>query len=150
MGCELKKYPMCYSGVKESYSNIKLGEQSLSKSAIVGNITFLSSFDGRNLDTGDFMSYSFEEQTVVCLDNIRLALEEAGSSLENLVKTYILLPNPKKYLSMREIELKYYQKYAPILVDEPPASTVIHPLNLASPTMLIEIEAIAFLPDNYN
>ena len=49
---------------------------------------------------------------------------------------------------MRKLELEYYQKYAPILVDEPPTSTVIHLLNLASPTTLIEIEAIAFIPDN--
>jgi hypothetical protein len=45
------------------------------------------------------------------------------------------------------MELEYYQKYAPSLVDEPPASTVIHPLNLASPSLLIEMEAIAVVPD---
>jgi len=43
------------------------------------------------------------------------------------------------------MELEYYKKYAPPLVEEPPASTVIHPLNLASPAMYIEIEAIAFV-----
>ena len=47
---------------------------------------------------------------------------------------------------MRKIELEYYQKYAPALVEEPPASSVIHLLNLASPSLLVEIDAIGFLP----
>ena len=84
---------------------------------------------------------------VIALDNLRAALEETGSALENLVKTHMLLPNPKNYSSMRKVELEYYQKYAPPLVNEPPASTVIHPLNLATPKLLIEIDAIGFIPE---
>jgi len=47
MGWELKKYPMYYGGVKQTYPNIKPGMSFLSKSAIVGNIIFLSGLDGR-------------------------------------------------------------------------------------------------------
>ena len=67
--------------------------------------------------------------------------------MENLVNTRMLLPNPDNYATMRKIELEYYKKYAPALADEPPTSTVIHLLNLATPKLLIEIDAIAFIPD---
>ncbi len=46
---------------------------------------------------------------------------------------------------MRATEQEYYQKYAPGLVDEPPASTFIQPMSLSRPSMLIEIEVIACL-----
>ena len=83
----------------------------------------------------------------VTLDNLRSAVTETGSSLNNLVKTYVLMPDLKYYSTMRKLELEYYKKYAPGLVDEPPASTLISPLNLASPKMMIEIDAVGFLPN---
>jgi enamine deaminase RidA (YjgF/YER057c/UK114 family) len=57
------------------------------------------------------------------------------------------MPDITHYSTMRKLELEYYHKYAPKLVAEPPASTLIQPLNLASPNMMIEIDAIGFLPN---
>ncbi|MCJ7782321.1 MAG: RidA family protein, partial [Desulfobacterales bacterium] len=72
-----KTYPLYDAGVKQPC---------ISKTMDVGNILFLSSFDGRNLETGEVSPKKFEEQMVVCLDNIRSAPEEAGSSMNHLVK----------------------------------------------------------------
>jgi len=47
---------------------------------------------------------------------------------------------------MRDTELEYYKKYAPSLVDEPPASTGMQPASLAKPKMLVEIDVIAVKP----
>ena len=94
----------------------------------------------------DPFSDDFEEQVKTALDGMRSALEETGSTLANLVKTYVLLPAPETGDAFRRIERDYYRKYAPALVEQPPASTVIHPLSLASTKMKIEIDAIGFLP----
>ena len=143
MGWELKKYPMYCGGVKQTYPNVKPGETFLSRSAVVGNIIFLSGSVGVNLETGEVASTKFEEQTVACLDNIRLALEEAGSSMENLVKNFVLLKNYEDAPRMWETMLDYYRKHAPHLVEEPPAVTVTQVENIYNPECLIEIDVIA-------
>jgi enamine deaminase RidA (YjgF/YER057c/UK114 family) len=145
-GWEVKNYPT-YIGrrgfprhvgdIKKYYSNV----------VRVGNLLFISGQTATDIYTARIESSVFEDQMLTALNNLRTALEEAGSALENMLKTYFLLPDPEAIARMRQIELEFYQKFAPRLVDEPPASTVIHPYNLASPTMLIEIEAIGVIPD---
>jgi enamine deaminase RidA (YjgF/YER057c/UK114 family) len=66
--------------------------------------------------------------------------------MNNLVKTVMLLRNLEDYPRMRKTELEYYQKHAPLLVDEPPASTFIQPISLATSKFLVEIDAIGFIP----
>jgi enamine deaminase RidA (YjgF/YER057c/UK114 family) len=63
--------------------------------------------------------------------------------MENIVKTLILLKDLEYYQQMRASELKYYQKYAPRLVKEPPASTYIQPVVLARPEFLVEFDVTA-------
>ena len=41
---------------------------------------------------------------------------------------------------MRKTELEYYQKHAPRLVEEPPASTFLQPASLARPEFLVEVD----------
>jgi enamine deaminase RidA (YjgF/YER057c/UK114 family) len=107
----------------------------------------MSGQTGWDMSTGRLETDVFEEQMITSLNNLKFAMEEAGSSLENIVKTHMLLPNAANYASKRGIELDYYHKYAPKLVDEPPASTCIHPLNLYAPNCLVELDAIGFVPD---
>jgi 2-iminobutanoate/2-iminopropanoate deaminase len=80
---------------------------------------------------------------IAALDKIRGALEEAGGSMNNIVKTVIYIKRLEDYQLMRDTELEYYAKYAPQLVDEPPASTCMQPVSLAKPNMLIEIDVTA-------
>jgi enamine deaminase RidA (YjgF/YER057c/UK114 family) len=46
---------------------------------------------------------------------------------------------------MREVELKYYQRYAPLLVENPPASTFIQPASLPNPDYLFEMEVVGVI-----
>ncbi|GAH47950.1 unnamed protein product, partial [marine sediment metagenome] len=139
MGWEVKKYPMYYGGVKEPCS---------SKAVVVGNMVFLSSMDGRSLKTGKVPSDKFEEQIVQCLDNVRLSLEEVGSSMDKLVKLYAFVKNSEDFPSMWKIMLEYYQKHAPALVDEPPAITCAQINPMVHPDSLTEIDATAILPND--
>jgi enamine deaminase RidA (YjgF/YER057c/UK114 family) len=68
----------------------------------------------------------FEEQMIVALNKMRRVMEDAGSSID-----------PK----MRKTELAYYQKYAPRLVADPPASTFME-VGLAKPEFLVEIDVV--------
>ena len=144
-GWEVKQYPMYYDGVKLAYPNIEPGEPFFSRSAVVGNLIFLSGMAGRPLKGGDVPLATFEEQMTVALDKVRLGMEGAGSSLNNLIKACILLTDMKNYSSMRRIELEYYQKYAQRMIENPPASTVMQVTSLARPEFLVEIDAMAVL-----
>ncbi|MFC1846415.1 RidA family protein, partial [Chloroflexota bacterium] len=82
-------------------------------------------------------------QMIVALDKIKGALEEVGSSMDNIVKTVIYLKHLEDYQIMRDTESEYYEKHAPGLIEDPPASTFMQPASLSKPSMLIEIDVIA-------
>lgn len=145
MRCEFKKYPMYYGGVRQSYPSIKPGTSFLSRSVVAGNIIFTSGFDSRSLETGKVTSDIFEQQVITCLDNIRFAIEEAGSSLNNLFKHFILLRNTEDSPRLWKTMLAYYQKHAPLLVEQPPAVTIAGVCELAKPECLIEIDSMAVI-----
>ena len=145
MNWEIKRYPLFYGTTGQTYPDIKPGTAFLSKSIVVGNFIFLSGFDGRSQETGQITSDKFDDQVIACLDAIRTALEEAGSSMSNLAKNVILLRNIDDSTRMWEIMLEYYQKHAPDLLEQPPAVTVITVVELAKPECLIEIDAMAVL-----
>jgi 2-iminobutanoate/2-iminopropanoate deaminase len=132
-----KTYPLYYAGQKQKFA----------RSVVVGDLVFCSGMSGRTMETGDVSSDDVKEQMLVALDKVRAALEEAGSSMDHIVKTVIYLKNVQDYDLMRATEYEYYQKYAPGLVEEPPASTFMQPASLARASMLVEIDVVACLKD---
>jgi enamine deaminase RidA (YjgF/YER057c/UK114 family) len=72
-------------------------------------------------------------------------MEEAGSSLKNLVKMTIYLKDMKDYQGYQDTERKQFLEHAPELVKEPVASTVVQVASLPKRDFLIEIEAIGTL-----
>ena len=105
------------------------------------------SWSGRVIETGEVSSNNVAGQTRVPLDKIRLAVEEAGSAIEHIVKMTIYLRDMSDYQAMRDAEFGYYQEYCPSLVEDPPASTVVQVVSLSKPNML-SIDAIAHFPDS--
>ena len=133
-----KVYPLYYEGKKQQFA----------RSVVVGDgLVFLSGSSGRTMETGEVSSDNVKEQMIVALDKIKAALEEVGSSLENMVKTVIYLRNVEDYNIMRQTEREYWKKHAPALLEEPPASTFMQPISLSRPNMLVEIDVIAVIPD---
>jgi 2-iminobutanoate/2-iminopropanoate deaminase len=130
-----KTYPLYYAGQKQRFA----------RSVVVGDLVFLSGMSGRTMETGDVASDDVREQMLVALDKVRAALEEAGSSMDHIVKTLIYLKDVKDYDLMRATEWDYYQKHAPGLIAEPPASTFVQPASLARANMLVEIDVVACL-----
>jgi 2-iminobutanoate/2-iminopropanoate deaminase len=74
-------------------------------------------------------------QTEQVFANLRAILEEAGTSLENLVKTTVFLQNLDDFAGMNEV-------YAKHVGDRPPARSTVEVAKLPSGA-LVEIEAIA-------
>jgi len=144
-GSEVKFYPEYWNGEPSWYPRIPGKFPRFAKSAVVGNLVFVSGCEALNTEIIKTETDNFEEQVTICLDKIRSALEEVGSSMNNIIKTNMLLIHPENYSSLRKVELDYYRKHAPSLVEQPPASICIVPASLALPEFLVEIEAYAVI-----
>lgn len=144
MDQKVMQYPEYWAGKKLSYPNVPAEAGKFSRSVVVGNLIFISGCQGLNDETAKLETMVFEEQMEIALGKIRRALEEAGSSMNNLIKNLIMLRDLKDYPAMRRTELAYYQKYAPFLIDNPPVSSVLG-AQLARPEYLVEIESIGVI-----
>ena len=144
-GSEVKFYPAYWGGKKLAYPHVAPTHPKFASSAVVGNLVFVSGCEALNTETVKTETDNFEEQVLICLDKIRSALEEVGSSMNNIIKTNMLLIHPENYSSLRKVELEYYRKHAPSLAEQPPASICIVPASLALPEFLVEIEAYAVI-----
>ena len=84
--------------------------------------------------TGDLKA-DIKEATKQSMENIKAILEEAGSSLNKVIKTTIYLTNMKAFGDVNEV-------YGTYFTDHKPARSCVEVLSLPKGS-LIEIEAIA-------
>ena len=82
-------------------------------------------------------------QTQQVYENLRYCLRYAGANFEDIVKmtTYVVNYKPSDIEIVREVRKGYLSK------ENPPASTLVGVQALAHPEYMIEIEAIAVIPD---
>ena len=145
MDWEVKYYPEYWYGKKLAYPHVPKESGKFAKSMAVGNLLFVSGCTGKDTTTDKPISEKFEDQMIMALDKVKMAMEEAGSSMENVVKTVMLVKNLDDYPKMRKTEVEYYLRHAPYLVENPPASTFIVPASLAKPGYLIEIDVMGVI-----
>jgi 2-iminobutanoate/2-iminopropanoate deaminase len=82
-----------------------------------GEFLFLSGLTAIDLETGNPMPGTTASETRHVLRNLKTLLEAAGSSLDNVVKTTVLLHSMLEAPNMNEV-------YAGFFSDPPPARTV--------------------------
>ena len=87
------------------------------------------------LETGEPLRGSIEDQVHLTLQNVKLVVEAAGSSLEKVVKANIYLRDIGNFAVMNEIYGSYFEGI-------PPARTTVQVANLPL-EIDVEIEAIA-------
>ena len=63
--------------------------------------------------TGSFAGDDIKAQTRQSLENIRAVLESAGGSLENVVKTTVLLKDIGEFTEMNEVYAQYFTGICP-------------------------------------
>lgn len=79
------------------------------------------------------------EQTMLNIEN---ALKACGATFENVVKFNIHIVQGQNLMEAFQASQRFLQS-----ASAPPAITVLYVAGLANPEFLIEIDAIAFIPD---
>ena len=102
-----------------------------------GGLVFVSGQLALRPDHAEIVGETIQEQTEQVLTNLRAILEEAGSSLDKLVKTTVYLVDLGDFQGMNEV-------YARHAGENPPARATIEVSALPSGAK-VEIEAIAAL-----
>jgi 2-iminobutanoate/2-iminopropanoate deaminase len=103
----------------------------------VNGLVFVSGQLSLRAGEKDLAPGDIKEQTQQVFSNLRAILEEAGSSLDRLVKTTVFLQNLDDFAGMNEI-------YATHVGATPPARSTVEVAKLPSGA-LVEIEAIALV-----
>ena len=103
-----------------------------------GDYIFVSGQVGfEDPETGEEVR-GIEAQTQQCIENILKVLHTAGSGLNDVVKMTVFLRNADDFYRMNEVYQKFFRE------DQPARSTVV--TGMVMPSMLIEIECIAYRP----
>lgn len=101
----------------------------------VGNIIYTSGQIPLDPATGAFVEGGIKEQTRQALTNIKAILEEAGASMDNVVKTTVFMANMDDFADMNAV-------YAEFFTEPYPARSAVAVKTLPKGA-LIEIEVIA-------
>jgi len=106
-----------------------------SQAIIYNGIIYLSGQGPIDPQTNQVVHGTIEQETELSMENIRIILEEAGSSLSKVLQITAYLLNMREYGRFNEV----YRRYFP---EEPPARTCIQAARLPF-DIRIEISAIA-------
>jgi enamine deaminase RidA (YjgF/YER057c/UK114 family) len=110
-----------------------------SRAVRAGNQVFVSGTVGRGAD-GNVVAGGVYEQARQIIENIRVALEQTGASLSDVVRT-------RTYLVDVNTQDDFARAHREAFGNIRPASTLVEVSNLASPEMLVEMEADAVIED---
>ena len=110
----------------------------LSPAVKIDSLVYTAGQVGINLETGELAGSGIREQTRQVMENIKLLLEAAGSSMEKIIKCLVFITDMKDFQAMNEVYKSYFEK-------DPPARSCVEVAALANPELIVEIEAIAFV-----
>src|SRR6185369_14745351 len=107
-----------------------------------GRLLFISGLtsrraDGRIAGVGDI-----EVQTRQVCENLKAAVEEAGGTMDDICRVDVYVRNMEHFDQIHKVRREYFKAPAP-------ASTMVEICKMTSPDYLIEINAIAVVPDKY-
>lgn len=115
--------------------NVAPSTAPLSQAIESGDFLFVSGQVPRDPETNTLVTGDMREQTSQCLENISSILEEAGASIDDVVKATVYVTDLSEFDAMNDVYTEY--------MSEPlPARTAIEISKLAV-DVDIEIEVIA-------
>lgn len=104
---------------------------------VAGSDNTDSSVPGLKLDkNGNFLEFDFEDQCRNVFDNVKVILEESGSSWDQLVDVTVFLVNMKRDFNT------YNKIYAEYFKDNQPCRTTVE-INALPTPIAIELKCIA-------
>ena len=109
----------------------------LSKATILDDLIFISGIGPHDPKTGKQVEGGIKEQTRMVMELMKVVLEEAGSSLNDVLKCTVFLTDMNHYTDMNDIYSSFFKV--------PPARTCVQVSKLPRPdeTVMVEIDAIA-------
>ena len=108
-----------------------------SQAVIHDDLIYLSGQGPVDPRTNQVAPGTVEQETELTLENIRIILEEAGSSLSKVLQVTAYLSNMREYGRFNEV----YRRYFP---ENPPARSCIQAARLPF-DIRVEIDAIAYI-----
>ena len=111
-------------------------ESEWSDAVVVGDLVFITGQLGWDKQTGEFAE-GIENQTELALENLKLVLERAGASLQDVVQTRIYLTQHDDYHKYEPIYHRYFPPAGPARVTVVVADLIHH--------ALFDIEAVAVM-----
>jgi 2-iminobutanoate/2-iminopropanoate deaminase len=106
-----------------------------SPAMVVGDLVFVSGQGPADPKTGDVFRGDVLEQMKLTVENIRIILEGAGSSLEKVVKVTVYLTNIDDFARMNDL---YKEYFGPVFPARTTVQVAALPLGIG-----IEIDVIA-------
>jgi enamine deaminase RidA (YjgF/YER057c/UK114 family) len=104
-----------------------------------GRLLFISGMTARLPDGSVTGAGDVEAQTRRVCENLRSILKTAGGTLDDIVRVDVYVRNVEHFDQIHGVRREYFS-------DPPPASTMLEVSKMVHPDMLIEINAIAALP----
>lgn len=108
-----------------------------SQAVKVGNLVYTSGQLAINAATGEFINDDIKKATAQSLENVKSILEEAGTTLDKVVKTLVFLKDMNDFADMNEVYSQYFST-------NPPARSCVQAGKLPKDA-LVEIEVIAIV-----
>jgi enamine deaminase RidA (YjgF/YER057c/UK114 family) len=105
-----------------------------------GRMIFISGQIGVGRD-GKLVAGDFRAQATQAFENLKAALDAVGARFEHVVKLNNYLVELEHQPILREVRERYLNMVAP------PASTSVRVVGFAREGVLLEVEAVAVLPD---
>lgn len=93
---------------------------------------------------GSLAGEDFRSQMRQALENVRLALESTGGGLESVMKFTTYLVGEETIVQFREVRDELYPELYPS--GKYPPNTLLVIQRLVRPELLVEIDAIAYVP----
>jgi len=102
-------------------------------------LVFVSGQAATDPATGKLAGNTVERQTEQCLRNVQAILEAAGSDLQHVLRCGVFLIDMREFQNMNGV----YQR---MFGDHRPARTTVQVAGLPGEGLLVEIDAIAYIP----
>lgn len=106
----------------------------------VGRFVFISGMTSKTADGSVVGAGDIEAQTRQMCENVKAAVEAAGGTMADICRVDVYVTDMRHFDTIHRVRRQYFP-------DPPPASTMVQVSGFTHPDYLIEMSAIAVIPN---